>query len=201
MLKKIKNLISNKTRKDLRFAFKSVGGHNYYYIVDLLQGGKAEIEKLPFARYYQYSSLIWEYHNSLRNEELEMWIEQAQKITDIKVMGVALEALKFRREMAMALDTIYEIMAVVYIRADDDMKSLNSEQLAERARDIKLTAESGDFFFLHYPSLYFLLDFNHSSELSWTILVRNLERQKEVFQEAIKALVAKSTPSKNTKNL
>jgi hypothetical protein len=199
MLKKIKNLIKNKTRKDLRFAFKSVSGYNYYYIVDM-EGGNAEIEKLPFARYHQYSSLIWEYHNSLRNEELEMWIEQASKINDVKILHVAIEALKFRRQMAMALDTIYEIMAVVYMRADDDMKPLNSEQLAERARDIKLTAESGNFFFLHYKSLYSLLNFSRTSELDWTILVRNLERQKQIFLEAINS-IAKSTPSKSTKSL
>jgi hypothetical protein len=199
MISKIKNILKNKTRKDLRFAFKSVSGHNYYYIIDL-QAGNAEIEKLPFARYHQYSSLVWEYYNGLKNEELAMWLEQVTKINDIKILQVAIEALKFRREMAVNVDTIYEIMAVVYMRADDDMKPLNSEQLVERARDIKLTAESGNFFFLHYKSLYSLLNFTRTSELDWTILVRNLERQKQIFLEAINS-IAKSTPSKSTKNL
>jgi hypothetical protein len=191
MLKKIKNLIKNKTRKDLKFAFKSVSGHNYYFVVDLENADKAEIGKLPFARYKQYSELVWEYYNGLKNEEFAMWIEQAQKITDIKIMGVALEALKFRREMAMSLDTIYEILAVVYVRSDDGMSALNSEQLKERARDIKLTAEQGYFFF-HYQELYSHLGFTKQSELNWTLLIRNLEMQKELFRKAMDSIV-KST--------
>ena len=188
MLKKIKNLIKNKTRKDLKFAFKSHGGHNYYYIIDLDNQDKAEISKLPFARYKIYSEYIWEYWNGLKNEEFDMWIEQAEKINDIKVMKVAIEALKFRKSLAVNIDMIYEILALVYVRADDPVGVLTSDQIKERALDIKNTAESGNFFFIHYPECYALLGFQRQSELSWTTLLKNLEMQKEVFKKAILSL-------------
>jgi hypothetical protein len=193
MLKKIKNLIKNKTRKDLKFAFKSVGGHNYYYIVDLQNQDKAEISKLPFVRYKLYSELCWEFFNSLKNEELQEWITQCEKINDIKIMRVALEALKFRREMAINVDLIYEILAVVYLRADDSMGALTSDQIKERALDIKNTAETGHFFF-HYSELYQLLNFTRTSEISWQVLILNLEKQRNLFRQAIKDLTQKNTP-------
>jgi hypothetical protein len=192
MLKKLKNLISNKTRKDLKFAFKSVSGYNYYYIIDLENQDKPEISKLPFARYLVYSEFIWEYWNGLKNEEFDMWFEQAEKINDIRVMKVAIEALKFRKNIAINIDLIYEILALVYIREDDPKGALTSDQIKERALDIKNTAETGHFFF-HYSELLALLNFQKQLEISWVTLLKNLEMQKQVFKRAMDSIV-KSTP-------
>jgi hypothetical protein len=192
MLKKIKNLISNKTRKDLKFAFKSVSGYNYYYIIDLENQDKPEISKLPFARYLVYSEFIWEYWNGLKNEEFDMWFEQVEKINDIRVMKVAIEALKFRKNIAINIDLIYEILALVYIREDDPKGALTSDQIKERALDIKNTAETGHFFF-HYSELLALLNFQKQLEMSWVTLLKNLEMQKQVFKRAMDSIV-KSTP-------
>ena len=192
MLKKIKNLIKNKTRKDLKFAFKSVSGYNYYYIIDLDNQDKPEISKLPFARYLVYSEFIWEYWNGLKNEEFDMWFEQVEKINDIRVMKIAIEALKFRKNIAINIDLIYEILALVYIREDDPKGALTSDQIKERALDIKNTAETGHFFF-HYSELLALLNFQKQLGMSWVTLLKNLEMQKQVFQRAMDSIV-KSTP-------
>jgi hypothetical protein len=192
MLKKIKNLIKNKTRKDLKFAFKSVSGYNYYYIIDLDNQDKPEISKLPFARYLVYSEFIWEYWNGLKNEEFDMWFEQVEKINDIRVMKIAIEALKFRKNIAINIDLIYEILALVYIREDDPKGALTSDQIKERALDIKNTAETGHFFF-HYSELLALLNFQKQLGMSWVTLLKNLEMQKQVFKRAMDSIV-KSTP-------
>jgi hypothetical protein len=192
MISKIKNIFRNKMRSDLRFAFKSVSGKNYYYIIDLENQDKPEISKLPFARYLVYSEFIWEYWNGLKNEEFDMWFEQAEKINDIRVMKVAIEALKFRKNIAINIDLIYEILALVYIREDDPKGALTSDQIKERAWDIKNTAETGHFFF-HYSELLALLNFQKQLGMSWVTLLKNLEMQKQVFQRAMDSIV-KSTP-------
>ena len=75
-----------------------------------------------------------------------------------------------------------------------ELKNLKEfrESIKEAAGDAsKLTAEQGYFFF-HYQELYSHLGFTKQSELNWTLLIRNLEMQKELFRKAMDSIV-KST--------
>jgi hypothetical protein len=173
------------------YAFTSVGGYKYFRFSDTMN-------QINFERYHaQYTTRLVEMQNRITNATLNEWIETTRNFNNISQYRSAVEALDIRRQIAMDVNMLYELMAVLYLREDEKNEPISNEFLLEKAKDIRDTltvAEDSEVFFCE-PILREFLNLQNISQSSLIISVQNLESQMQIFRKVMKQIQQKTQPS------
>jgi hypothetical protein len=134
--------------------------------------------------------------NRITNASLNEWIETTRTFTSINQYRSAVEALDIRRQIAMDVNMLYELCAVLYLREDEDNAPISNDFLLEKAKDIRETiAESEDpSFFFADQELKNFLTLHDMSQWKWNILQQNLESQMSAFRQVMTQIQSKIQP-------
>jgi Asp-tRNA(Asn)/Glu-tRNA(Gln) amidotransferase C subunit len=173
------------------YAFTSVGGYKYFRFSDTMN-------QINFERYHaQYTTRLVEMQNRLTNSSLNEWIEMTRTFNNIGQYRSAVEALDIRRQIAMDVNMLYELMAVLYLREDEKNEPISNEFLLEKAKDIRDTltvSEDSEVFFCE-PILAEFLNLQSISQSNLIISAQNLESQMQIFRKVMKQIQQKTQQS------
>lgn|SRR5574343_41385 len=193
--KKVKN--NKNTSINLIYAFTDLKGRKYYHFANPYQDLNAD-------RYISfYMPLVNEYLSNIRLKDLEDYFIEAEKYTRIEQYIAATKALEQRVKFSRDVQIIYEIMAVLYLREDEQNVPIHEDFVKEKAKDIRdviIQSGGGGSGFFQCPLLSnFLRSVNISVE-SWSELDKLSSRNRELLKQTLEQ-IRNFYPSKPVSNI
>ena len=137
------------TRDNLTFAFNDLDGNGYY---------KFDKEvSLPMARLGKLHEYIKWLSAGITGDEMEVLIDQADKALteglktgkNASKIGFILSELKDRKNMVVHDELFYNIIAVQFIRHDENITEFNNEIQMQKVQAFRRLNQENDTFFLN----------------------------------------------------
>lgn len=180
----------------LTFTFLDSNGKRYYrYTNDL---------DIPILRKGELERVLMEIESGLSGSELSNILEamgnainerKGDKMTpNISKIGFLIEEIKNRKEMLLHPDLLFEAVAILYIREDEDPAIVDTEILREKVKQLKLNSREGLYDFFYTSGLGAYIPFLGKSEEEWM----EYYEQGRVKLEAMKTYLSTSVQESST---
>lgn len=174
----------NKSIK-LNYAFTDLKGRKYYSLAN-------PVQDLNVSRYIEfYMPLVNEYFSQIRLKELEEYVEAAQKFKKIEQFVAATKMIEQRIKFNRDVLIVYEIMAVLYLREDEENMPIHEDFVKEKARDIRdviIQSGGGGSGFFQCPLLIEFLKSARLSVESWSVLDRLSSQNRELLSQTLEQI-------------
>lgn len=188
-MKFVSNLFSKKVKHEginikLRYAFTGLSGYKYYYFPEAQY-------HMNTARYFElFLPLQKEYLMKITHSDIDMFIEECEKMTKEHQFKAAIQALKMRLNITLDPMLVYQMMAVMYLREDEKNEVPSKDLIQEKSEDIRKTmcGDGGETDFFQEPELNKFLSSLQLSGANLTLLSLHTERQTELFEKVIKQI-------------
>lgn len=189
---KIANLFGKRVKDNqnksikLNYAFTDLKGRKYYSFSDTAQ----EINPARFFEFFL--PLVNEYQAKIKNEEIELYIETAKKLKTYEQLMLEVRMLEERMKITRDVLIVYELMAVVYLREDEENVPIHEDYVKEKARDIRdviIANGGGGNGFFQCTLLREFLESARISQGSLTGLDKLSTQSRELFRTALSLLV------------
>ena len=177
----------------MRFAFQGLSGHSYYHYID------AENDINP-ARYIDYYiPIVKEYTMGIKYAELDIFFNKSKDFKTKEQYQLAHLAMAERVKMNLDTTLIYELMAVLYLRDEEENKWVDPLYIKQKAEDIKNTMRASggveEGFFLCPYFRKFLKSVN-LSDVDWSAYTQIAEKNLEALEMTLN-LILNSDQFKN----
>ena len=194
--KLIKSIYFNEAFKPLgfqalEFAFSSLDGKKYYRFPDALS--------IPLERDSKMTEFIYLYSRGLSPDSFDKLLDiMEEELTNglgdkkskaASKIGAIIHQMRWRKNMCVPVELLYNILAVQLIREDEKIEVFDNEKHMQKVEEIKaLVAKYGCGFFLGYKELKMLFDFTTKSESEWREFWVNCQVETEVMKQVLKTL-------------
>jgi len=174
---------NGKTTITMYYAFSDLKGNNYYHYNNA-------VDDMNYARYaLRYLPFTLEYGRGLHKSMVEsLFDEILHKLKTVEQIRAAVSNTKDYFQFDADLYIIYKIMAILYLKEDEENLLIPDRLIEEKAEDIRLAmessmgADSGFFLcgeFRNFLTLAGLLD------RDWTRLVEMQEKVLKTMQQTL----------------
>jgi hypothetical protein len=199
---KLRTTLFGKTEKvnnaniKLRYAFTGASGYRYFYFPETQY-------HLNTARYLElFLPLQKEYLMKINHSDIETFIEECEKMNKVHQFQSAIQALKLRLNITLDPMIVYQMMAVVYLREDEENVMPSKDLIKEKSEDIQNTmrGDGGETDFFQDHNLSGFLKSLNLSGANLTLLSLHIDRQSELFERLLKE-IRQRTQSESGMNL
>lgn len=168
----------------LNYAFTDLKGHKYYTLAN-------PIQDLNVSRYIEfYMPLVNEYFSNIRLQELEQFVAESQDYKKIEQFIAATKMIEQRIKFNRDVLIVYEIMAVLYLREDEENAPIHEDFIKEKAKDIRnvVIANGGGSGFFQCPLLREFLKSARLSAENWNELDKLSSQSRELLKTTLEQI-------------
>jgi hypothetical protein len=170
----------------LAFVFRDSNGKDYYrYTNDL---------EIPILRKGELERVLLEVESGLSGNELERIInaiddainekdKKGHMSPNIGKIGFLIQEIKNRKEMLIHPDLLFEAVAILYIREDEDPAVVDREILKEKIVQLKKDSVDGLYDFFYSSGLNTYMPFLEKSPEEWTEYYEEGKAKLEAMQK------------------
>lgn len=181
--KKVKN--NQDKAINLIYAFTDLKGRKYYHFANPMQD-------LNVARYIEfYMPLVNEYFSNIRLKDLEEYFKDAEKYKRIEQFMAATKMLEQKVQFSREVFIVYEIMAVLYLREDEQNTPIHEDFVKEKAKDIRdviIQSGGGGSGFFQCPLLKEFLKSASISVENWRELDKLSSQSRELLRTTLEQI-------------
>lgn len=170
------------TLKELSYAFST--SKKYYRFPSNMAMPTSRYGKLQEYLMYMSARLTAENIDLLINKGIEIIEKGIENDNGASKVAAILYQLGDRNDKIIPHQLIYNYLAVLYVREDEDPKIFNNEIHMQKVDD--LMANSDNSFFFRLPELRKLFDLTTMSESEWQTYVSGSESQQRILKEVLK---------------
>lgn len=185
------------TFKELKKEFVDLNGSQYYSFSSMAM----PLNRIVKAEDYK----LW-FNNGLTSETLMFFLDEIDKSLDkaltkekdfaknmAKISTVTNE-MRTRATMVFQSEIIYNILAVQFVREDEDPTNFNNEIHIEKVKAFKELDENSEYaFFLKTPQLNQLLNSLSMSKEKWQDYLKDLAKKDMEYLNQVKEYLSRST--------
>lgn len=172
--------------KDLEYAFVDDIDRKYYRYTSEMAMPLKRVSQMKVFLMWLSSGLSGEQLDELMTEcekQLEARVEGSKNIA---VIGAIIQDIKRRKDRVVPIDLFCQILAIQFIREDENPLIYDSRIQQEKAEYIQKAADNEDAFFLQLPELKELGKLWNWKTTDWLTLLEYMKIEKLRVRETIR---------------